>query len=102
MKNTHDEFFSKIIRLLKECAEICYSEIKEIKCITCPCKAEGSFFMMVRQIEVPFYIAWKKIGWQPILQVKLDKSQLSDISDDVDFCRKLAKEESVMVLPGTW
>ncbi|KAG2539064.1 hypothetical protein PVAP13_9NG362914 [Panicum virgatum] len=79
MKNTHDEFFSKIIRLLKECAEICYSEIKEIKCITCPCKAEGSFFMMV----------------------KLDISQLSDISDDVDFCRKLAKEESVMVLPGT-
>jgi len=34
--------------------------------------------------------------------VKLDISQLSDISDDVDFCRKLAKEKSVMVLPGTW
>ncbi|KAK8455512.1 hypothetical protein SEVIR_4G127400v4 [Setaria viridis] len=79
MKNTNDEFFSKIIKLLKETAEICYSEIKEINCITCPHKPEGSFFMMV----------------------KLDISQLSDISDDIDFCRKLAKEESVMVLPGT-
>ncbi|KAF8719793.1 hypothetical protein HU200_024550 [Digitaria exilis] len=79
MKNTNDEFFSKIIKLLKETAEICYSEIKETKCITCPQKPEGSFFMMV----------------------KLDLSQLSDISDDVDFCRKLAKEESVMLLPGT-
>ncbi|CAN6221305.1 unnamed protein product [Urochloa humidicola] len=79
MKNTNNEFFSKIIKLLKETAEICYDEIKEIKCITCPYKPEGSFFMMV----------------------KLDISQLSDISDDVDFCRKLAKEESVMVLPGT-
>ncbi|KAF8765662.1 hypothetical protein HU200_008159 [Digitaria exilis] len=79
MKNTNDEFFSKIIKLLKETAEICYSEIKETKCIICPQKPEGSFFMMV----------------------KLDLSQLSDISDDVDFCRKLAKEESVMLLPGT-
>lgn len=100
MKNTNDEFFSTIIKLLKETAEICYSEIKETKCITCPHKPEGSFFMMVRQIENKFYIAWKKLAWQPILQVKLDLSQLSDISDDVDFCRKLAKEESVIVLPG--
>ncbi|CAO1939425.1 unnamed protein product [Urochloa humidicola] len=79
MKNTNDEFFTKIIKLLKETAEICYNEVKEIKCFTCPGKPEGSFFMMV----------------------KLDISQLSDIGDDVDFCRKLAKEESVMLLPGT-
>lgn len=78
MKNTNDEFFSNIVRLLKETAEICYGEINEIKCITCPYKPEGSFFMMV----------------------KLDVSQLSDISDDVDFCSKLVKEESVVVLPG--
>ncbi|CAL5038631.1 unnamed protein product [Urochloa decumbens] len=64
---------------VQETAEICYNEVKEIKCITCPSKPEGSFFMMV----------------------KLDISQLSDISDDIDFCRKLAKEESVMLLPGT-
>ncbi|TVU09031.1 hypothetical protein EJB05_42471 [Eragrostis curvula] len=79
MKNTNDEFFSKTVNLLKETAEICYDEIKEMKCIICPNKPEGSFFLMV----------------------KLDVSQLTDISDDVDFCRKLAKEESVMLLPGT-
>lgn len=78
MKNTNDEFFSNIVNLLKETAEICYGEIKEIKCITCPHKPEGSFFMMV----------------------KLDVSQLSGISDDEDFCSKLAKEESVILLPG--
>ncbi|XP_047087285.1 nicotianamine aminotransferase 1-like [Lolium rigidum] len=78
MKNTNDDFFSNIVRLLKETAEICYDGIDEIKCITCPYKPEGSFFMMV----------------------KLDVSQLPDISDDVDFCSKLVKEESVVVLPG--
>jgi aspartate/methionine/tyrosine aminotransferase len=51
MKNTNDDFFSNIVRLLKETAEICYDGIDEIKCITCPYKPEGSFFMMVRQIE---------------------------------------------------
>jgi tyrosine aminotransferase len=44
-------FFSKIVKLLKETADICYYEIKEIKCITCPYKPEGSFFMMVREID---------------------------------------------------
>uniref|UniRef100_A0A0E0GSV3 Aminotransferase class I/classII large domain-containing protein n=1 Tax=Oryza nivara TaxID=4536 RepID=A0A0E0GSV3_ORYNI len=78
MKNTNDEFFRKTLELLKETAEICFGEIKEIKCITCPHKPEGSFFMMV----------------------KLDISQLSDICDDIDFCSKLVKEESVVLLPG--
>jgi aspartate/methionine/tyrosine aminotransferase len=51
MKNTNDEFFRKTLELLKETAEICFGEIKEIKCITCPHKPEGSFFMMVRQSQ---------------------------------------------------
>lgn len=38
-----------------------------------------------------------------MLQVKLNISLLEDISDDIDFCFKLAKEESVVILPGmTW
>lgn len=78
IKNTNDEFYNNIVKLLKETAELCYDAINEIKCITCPHKPEGSFFMMV----------------------KLDVSQLSDICDDVDFCSKLAKEESVILLPG--
>jgi len=35
------------------------------------------------------------------MQVKLNLSLLEDISDDIDFCFKLAKEESVIILPGT-
>lgn len=34
------------------------------------------------------------------MQVKLNVSSLDDISDDIDFCFKLAKEESVIILPG--
>jgi hypothetical protein len=37
-----------------------------------------------------------------ILQVKLDLACLDDICDDEDFCCKLAKEDSVIVLPGMW
>lgn len=33
-------------------------------------------------------------------QVKLNLLMLEGIEDDVDFCLKLAKEESVIVLPG--
>jgi tyrosine aminotransferase len=33
--------------------------------------------------------------------VKLDLSCLKDIKDDMDFCCRLAKEELVVVLPGT-
>jgi aspartate/methionine/tyrosine aminotransferase len=35
-----------------------------------------------------------------LLQVKLNLSSLEGIGDDMDFCLKLAKEESVMILPG--
>lgn len=34
------------------------------------------------------------------MQVKLDLSLLEDITDDIEFCFKLAKEESVIFLPG--
>ncbi|CAH2079534.1 unnamed protein product [Thlaspi arvense] len=76
--NTKEEFFSSKLEMVRECAEICYEEIMKIPCITCPCKPEGSMFTMV----------------------KLNLSLLEDISDDLDFCCKLAKEESVIILPG--
>ena len=34
------------------------------------------------------------------MQLKLNLSLLDNISDDIDFCFKLAKEESVIILPG--
>ncbi|AQK59163.1 nicotianamine aminotransferase1 [Zea mays] len=45
--NTKEDFFRRIIGLLAETSEICYREIKDIKCITCPHKPEGSMFVMV-------------------------------------------------------
>lgn len=79
LENTKEEFFKRIIGLLEETSEICYREIKDIKCITCPHKPEGSMFVMV----------------------KLNLYLLEGIHDDIDFCCKLAKEESVILCPGS-
>ncbi|KAK6134917.1 hypothetical protein DH2020_031337 [Rehmannia glutinosa] len=78
LENTPSDFFLKIVNTLRESAEICYNRSKEIPCITCPSKPEGSMFVMV----------------------KLNLSLLKGIKDDLDFCCKLAKEEAVIVLPG--
>uniref|UniRef100_A0A5B6Z5S0 Putative aminotransferase TAT2 n=1 Tax=Davidia involucrata TaxID=16924 RepID=A0A5B6Z5S0_DAVIN len=71
-------FFKETITILKQTSDICCDRVKEIPCITCPHKPEGSMVVMV----------------------KLNLSLLKDISDDIDFCFKLAKEESVIILPG--
>ncbi|KAG5551962.1 hypothetical protein RHGRI_010153 [Rhododendron griersonianum] len=78
LEKTKDDHFSKIVNILRETADICYSKIEEIPCITCPSKPEGSMFVMV----------------------KLNLSLLENIEDDIDFSLQLAKEESVVVLPG--
>ncbi|RYQ94748.1 hypothetical protein Ahy_B08g089682 [Arachis hypogaea] len=59
-------------------SDICFKEIEEIPCMFCPHKPKGSIPMIV----------------------KLNLLLLEDISDDIDFCFKLAKEESVIILPG--
>ncbi|KAF8391313.1 hypothetical protein HHK36_023617 [Tetracentron sinense] len=78
LEKTKEDFFMKIIKILRQASDICYERIKEIPCITCPHKPEGSMFVMV----------------------KLNLSLLEGINDDMDFCFKLAKEESVIILPG--
>ncbi|CAI9760491.1 unnamed protein product [Fraxinus pennsylvanica] len=78
IEQTHDVFFRKTINMLKQTSDICFEKIKEIHCISCPYKPEGSMAVMV----------------------KLNLSLLKDISDDIDFCFKMAKEESVIILPG--
>ncbi|CAK9162674.1 unnamed protein product [Ilex paraguariensis] len=78
IEETEEIFFKRTISLLKQTSDICCSRIKEIPCITCPHKPQGSLAVMV----------------------KLNLSLLKDISDDIDFCVKLAKEESVIILPG--
>jgi tyrosine aminotransferase len=47
--NTKDDYFNKIIDLLRNCADICYSKMKEMRGITCPHKPEGSMFVMVKK-----------------------------------------------------
>ncbi|XP_047070127.1 nicotianamine aminotransferase A-like [Lolium rigidum] len=79
LENTTEDFFKRIIGLLKESSEICYKDIQENQYISCPHKPEGSMFVMV----------------------KLNLHLLEDIHDDIDFCCKLAKEESVILCPGS-
>ncbi|KAJ8765249.1 hypothetical protein K2173_011929 [Erythroxylum novogranatense] len=79
IEQTDDVFFKNTIKTLKRSSDICYDKIREISCIICPYKPEGSMAVML----------------------KLNLSLLEGISDDIDFCFKLAKEESVIVLPGT-
>lgn len=78
LQQTDEVFFKKTLNILKQNSDACYDWIKEIPCLNCAHKPEGSMAVMV----------------------KLNLSLLEDISDDIDFCFKLAKEESVIVLPG--
>ncbi|KAG8641358.1 probable aminotransferase TAT2 isoform X2 [Manihot esculenta] len=77
LENTEKDFFMKIVNLLREDADICCDRMQDNPYITCPKKPEGSMFLMA----------------------KLNISLLEDIKDDMDFCLKLAKEESVIILP---
>ncbi|KAH6833910.1 Tyrosine transaminase family protein [Perilla frutescens var. hirtella] len=47
LENTPSDFFEKIVSTLRECADICYEGSKDIPCITCPTKPQGSMFAMV-------------------------------------------------------
>ncbi|CAH8360290.1 unnamed protein product [Eruca vesicaria subsp. sativa] len=79
LEQTDESFFKKTLNSLKNSSDICYDWINEIPCIDSSHRPEGSMAMMV----------------------KLNLSLLEDISDDIDFCFKLAREESVILLPGT-
>ncbi|CAJ1955491.1 unnamed protein product [Sphenostylis stenocarpa] len=75
---TKDDFFLKNLNILRETANIFYDLCKEIPCLTCPNKPEGAMSVLV----------------------KINFSEIKDIVDDIDFCVKLAEEESVLLLPG--
>ncbi|KAK2370653.1 Tyrosine transaminase family protein [Trifolium repens] len=78
LEKTKAEFHLKNLNLMREAADIFYDVCKEIPCLTCPHKPEGAMAAMV----------------------EINISQVKGITDDVDFCHKLAKEESVILLPG--
>ncbi|KAK2651199.1 hypothetical protein Ddye_018688 [Dipteronia dyeriana] len=74
---------SRKASVYSETSEILCDRIQEIPCLTCPTKPEGAVCILVRLIEN-----------------LSDVSLLKGIADDMDFCIKLAKKESVIVLPG--
>ncbi|PON74834.1 Tyrosine/nicotianamine aminotransferase [Trema orientale] len=78
LKKTKKEDLSKMVEIVREAADTCYNKVEEIPFMTCPHKPEGSIFLMV----------------------KLNVSLFDDINDDLEFCLKLAKEESVILLPA--
>lgn len=47
LERTKEDFFSKIVDILKIDADLCYHKIEEIPGLTCPNKPEGGMFCMV-------------------------------------------------------
>ncbi|PWA72763.1 tyrosine/nicotianamine aminotransferase, Pyridoxal phosphate-dependent transferase [Artemisia annua] len=78
LENTPESFFLNINKILKEASDLFYERLKDIPFVTCPHKPEGSMFAMV----------------------KINISAFDDVVDDTDFCMKLAKEESIILLPA--
>ncbi|KAM3343500.1 nicotianamine aminotransferase 1-like [Capsicum galapagoense] len=78
LEKTSKDFFSNTNNILKEAVEAFYTKVQEIPCLTCPYKPEGAMCVMI----------------------KLNLSFLEGINDDMEFCTKLAHEESVIILPG--
>lgn len=102
---TTKDFFDKTVQMLKLSADMCYNKLLKIGCISCAHRPEGSMFVMVKRGSLQLYLL--VITFQMIIkrtfslwQVKLDVSGLENIKDDMDFCRKLAGEESVIIMPG--
>uniref|UniRef100_A0A0V0I210 Putative tyrosine aminotransferase-like n=1 Tax=Solanum chacoense TaxID=4108 RepID=A0A0V0I210_SOLCH len=77
LAETPEDFYSNTINLLRKASGICYAGLREIPCFT-PYKSQGSMFLMA----------------------KLNMSLLEGIDNDMEFCTRLAREESVVVLPG--
>ncbi|XP_075489147.1 putative aminotransferase TAT2 [Primulina tabacum] len=79
LEKTPKDFISNIMVLLREAADTCYSKIIEIPFLDLHHKPQGAMSTMV----------------------KLNLQMLEGIEDDMDFCYRLAKEESVLILPGS-
>ncbi|GKU93063.1 hypothetical protein SLEP1_g6696 [Rubroshorea leprosula] len=78
IEKTKADFFTNIKGILKEAADLCYDSVNDITCMSCA----------------------KKPGAAMSAMVKLDLLLLEGINDDIEFCMKLAQEESVLVFPG--
>lgn len=48
LKGIPEDFYAGTLNLLRKAVDVCYDRLKEIPCLTCPYKPEGSMFVMVR------------------------------------------------------
>uniref|UniRef100_A0A7N0REP6 Aminotransferase class I/classII large domain-containing protein n=1 Tax=Kalanchoe fedtschenkoi TaxID=63787 RepID=A0A7N0REP6_KALFE len=78
IEQTNEAFHAKTPDQLELGANNLYEMANEIPGLHCPYKSQGAMAAMI----------------------KLDLSVFEDISDDMDFCFKLVKEENVIVVPG--
>lgn len=79
IEKTTEDFYRQTLQLLSHAADICYDRIQKLNVLYCPAKPQGSMFVMV----------------------KINISAFVDVKDDIEFSAMLAKEESVIVLPGS-
>ncbi|CAN8326271.1 unnamed protein product [Cochlearia groenlandica] len=78
LENTKKDFFEKNNSILSQNVDFLFNALKEIPCLVCPKKPESCTYVVT----------------------KLDLSLMEDITSDVDFCMKLAREENLVLLPG--
>ncbi|CAA7050144.1 unnamed protein product [Microthlaspi erraticum] len=78
LENTRKDFFEKNNSVLSQNVDLTFNALKDIPCLVCPKKPESCTYLVA----------------------KLDLSLLEDITSDVDFCMKLAREENLVLLPG--
>ncbi|CAH2078162.1 unnamed protein product [Thlaspi arvense] len=78
LEETPKHFFDKRQSFLKDKVDFAFSKLKEIPSLTCHFKPEACTFF-----------------W-----TELNLSYYKDITDDEDFCEKLASEENLVLLPG--
>jgi len=78
LENTPPDFFEGLMKTLEENSNFSLEKISQIKGLK-PVVAQGAMYQMV----------------------EIDIKRFSDITDDMDFMRKLLAEESVFVLPGS-
>lgn len=78
LENTPADFFEDLMKVLEDNSNFSLEKISKIKGLK-PVVAQGAMYQMI-EVEI---------------------SAFKDITDDMDFMRKLLAEESVFVLPGS-
>eukprot|EP01018_Ginkgo_biloba_P025810 Gb_16737 [translate_table: standard] len=79
LEKTTKGFYEQTLQVLSHTADITYNRIQKLDVLQGASKPQGSMFLMVKIITAGF----------------------KNIRDDIEFSAMLAKEESVIVLPGS-